>query len=110
MAVKKRGNKSGRIWMMDSMLGSGTLHVHEGCDSLVRQLRTVPWNDKRVDHHGRFADHSCDAAHYALTLSRQHDLEEELPPEPGTQAWYKAQEERDERLTLEFSQSRKRAA
>ena len=113
--VKKRNsgpnaNKSGRIWMMDSMLGAQTLHVHEGCDSLTRQLRTVPWDEKRRDHHARFADHSLDAGHYALTLSRQHDLEEELPAAPGTTEWYRQQEIRDERLTLEYSQSKKRAA
>ena len=110
VAVKKRGDKSGRIWMTDSMLGIGTLHLHDGCEGLARELKTVPWNDRRSDHHPRFADNLCDATHYALTLSRQHDLEEELPPAPGTSEWYARQEREDERLTLEFSQSRKRAA
>lgn len=110
VAVKKRGDKSGRIWMADSQLGAGTLHVHEGCDSLARQLRTVPWDEKRKDHHPRFADHSCDGLHYALTLSRQHDLEEQLPPQPGTPEWYKLQEKRDEELTLEYARSRQQRA
>jgi hypothetical protein len=111
--VKKsraNGGKAGRIWMADSMLGAGTLHIHDGCDSLTRQLRSVPWNEKRTDHHPRFHAHSADALQYSLTLSRQHELEHELPPEPGTAEWYRKMEEQDERLTLEFAAQRKRAA
>jgi hypothetical protein len=110
IAVKKRGEKAGRIWMMDSQLGAGTLHLHEGCEGLSRELRTVPWNDKRTDHHPRFADNLCDATHYALTLSRQHDLEQKLPPEPGSPEWYAHQAAEDERLTLEFSRYRQMKA
>ncbi len=110
VAVKKRGDKSGRIWMGDSMLGAGTQHIHEGCDSLIRQLKSVPWDEKRKDHHPRFADHSLDAWHYANTLSRQHDLEEQLPPEPGTAEWYKFQQEQDEKLTLEYARNRQNRA
>jgi len=110
VAVKKnsrsRGNKSGAIWMADSMLGAGTLHVHEGCTPLIRQLRSVPWDDRRTDHHPRFADHSLDALLYGLTLSRQHELEHELPPEPGTAEWVKMQEDRDEKATIEFARWR----
>lgn len=105
--IKKTGSKAGRIWMADSMLGAGTLHVHEGCDTLIRQLRAVPWNEKRTDHHPRWGDHSCDALHGALTLSRQHEVEHELPPEPGSPEWYKLQEERDERAVMEFVRQRK---
>lgn len=108
--IKKTGSKAGRIWMADSQLGAGTLHVHDGCGSLTRQLRAVPWNAKRTDHHERFPDHSCDALHGALTLSRQHSIEHELPPEPGSPAWYRAQELRDEQATLEFSRQRSRFA
>lgn len=108
--VKKRGDKSGRIWMADSMLGNGTLHVHEGCEDIGRQLRSVPWDERKRDHHPRFPDDLCDALHYALTLSRQHDLEEKLPPEPGSEEWYKDQERRDEELTLEYARNRRNRA
>ena len=107
---RAKGNKSGAIWMADSMLGAGTLHVHEGCDPVIRQLRVVPWNDDRTDHHGRFADHSLDALLYSLTLSRQHEVETELPPEPGTAEWYRAQELADERATIEFARWRQARA
>jgi len=107
---RKKGGKAGAIWMADSMLGAGTLHVHEGCEPIVRQLRSVPWNPKRDDHHGSFPDHSLDAGLYALTLSRQHELEHELPPEPGTPEWYRAQEERDEAATIEFARWRQNRA
>ncbi len=110
VAVKKNPIKAGAIWMTDSQLGAGTLHVHEGCDSLIRQLRTVPWNSRRSDHHGTFGDHSLDALLYAGTLSRQHDLEQELPPEPGTPEWYKEQEKRDEQATIEFARWRQNRA
>jgi hypothetical protein len=109
-STSKTGNKAGAIWMVDSQLGAGTLHVHEGCDSLIRQLRGVPWNDKRTDHHPRFADHSLDALLYASTLSRQHELEQELPPEPGTPEWYRMQEARDEQATIEFARWRQNRA
>ena len=108
--TRAQGNKAGAIWMVDSMLGAQTLHVHEGCDSLIRQLRSVPWNDKRTDHHPRFADHSLDALLYARTLSRQHELEHELPPEPGSPEWYRAQELADEAATIEFARWRQNRA
>jgi hypothetical protein len=110
VAVKKNPIKAGAIWMVDSQLGAGTLHVHEGCDSVIRQLRTVPWNARRTDHHGTFGDHSLDGLLYASTLSRQHELEHELPPEPGTPEWYKAQEARDEQATIEFARWRQNRA
>jgi hypothetical protein len=110
VAVKKVKTKAGRIWMADSMFGAGTLHVHQGCNSVIRQLQTVPWDEKKQNHHKRFPAHSMDAIHYGLTLSRQHMIEHELPAEPGTEAWYKLQEERDEAATIEYSRQRQRAA
>ncbi len=105
--VKKSGLAVGRIWQADSQFGAGTLHVHEGCESLVRQLKTVPWNDKRTGHHPRFPNHSLDAMMYALTLSRQHEIETQLPPEPGTPEWYKLIEEQDERSALAYAALRR---
>jgi hypothetical protein len=105
--VKKSPVKVGAIWMADSMFGAGTLHVHEGCDSLVRQLRAVPWDDKRLRHHPRFPDHSLDALLYALTLSRQHEVDTALAPEPGSPEWYKEQERRDEQAALEYAARRR---
>lgn len=114
VAVKKngraKGNKSGAIWMTDSQLGAGTLHVHEGCDPLIRQLRVVPWDDARSDHHPRFPDHSLDALLYASTLSRQHELETALPPEPGTADWYALQQRLDEENTIAFARWRQNRA
>ncbi len=105
--VKKAKVKIGAIWMADSMFGAGTLHVHEGCDSLNRQLKAVPWDDKKRGHHPRFPDHSLDAMLYALTLSRQHEIDTALPAEPGSPAWYKEQEMRDEQAALEYARLRK---
>lgn len=107
VAVKKSGVKVGRIWQVDSQFGAGTLHVHEGCDSLVRQLKAVPWDDKRTGHHPRFPDHSLDALLYASTLSRQHETTTVLPPEVGSPEWYKLQQEADERAALEYARLRK---
>ena len=110
VAVKKNPNKSGAIWMMDSQLGAGTLHVHEGCDPLIRQLRSVPWNPKRTDHHPTFGDHSLDAALYCTTLSRQHEIEHELPPEVGSPEWYELQQKIDEENTIAFARWRQNRA
>jgi hypothetical protein len=106
-AVKKSGVKVGKIWFADSMFGAGTLHVHEGCDSLMRQLKTVPWDDRRLGHHKRYPDHSLDGLLYALTLSRQHEIETQLPPVPGSQEWYRLQEERDEAAALQYAALRR---
>jgi hypothetical protein len=105
--VKKTGVKVGKIWMADSMFGAGTLHVHEGCDSLVRQLVSVPFDDKKRHHHLKYPDHSLDAMLYALTLSRQHEIDTQLPPEPGTPEWTRLQEKRDEESVLEFARQRR---
>ena len=105
--VKKSPVKVGAIWMADSMFGAGTLFVHEGCFSLVRQLRSVPWDDKRRGHHPRFPDHSLDAMLYSLTLSRQHSLDTEIPAEPGSPRWYEEQQRRDEEAALEYARLRK---
>lgn len=105
--VKKTGVKVGRIWMADSMFGAGTLHVHEGCTSLAQQLSAVPWDEKRRHHHPRYPDHSLDAMLYALTLSRQHEIDTALPPEVGSPEWYAAQEKRDEESVLEFARQRR---
>lgn len=105
--VKKVAVKVGRIWMADSMFGAGTLHVHEGCNSLIRQLKAVPWDQKRKGHHPRFPDHSLDGLLYALTLSRQHEVETQLPAEPGSPEWYRLQEERDEKAALEYAALRR---
>lgn len=108
VAVKKSPVKCGAIWMADSMFGAGTLHVHdEGTDTLTRQLATVPWDEKRRHHHPRYPDHSLDAMLYALTLSRQHEIDTELPPEVGTPEWYALQEKRDEESVLEFARQRR---
>ncbi len=108
--TRSNNGKAGRIWMTDSMLGAGTMHIHEGCESLNRQLKSVPWDDKRTGTHPRFPNHSIDALLYAQTLSRQHEIEQELPPEPGTPEWYRLQEARDEEATLAFAAQRRRAA
>lgn len=102
-AVKKGDlarSKASRIWMTDSQLGAGTLHVFEGADSVTRQLKSVPWNDARTDHHPSFADHSLDALHGAITLSRQHEIEHQLPPVPGTKEWFKQQHDEDVHRTI----------
>jgi hypothetical protein len=44
---------------------------------------------------------------YALTLSRQHALDTEIPAEPGSPQWYKIQEEKDEAAALEYARLRK---
>ena len=105
--VKKSPVKVGAIWFADSQFGAGTLHVHDGCGSLARQLKTVPYDDKRRGHHPRFPDHSLDALLYALTLSRQHEIDTELPAEPGSEKWYAEQEAKDERAALEYARLRK---
>ena len=107
LPVKKSGVRVGRIWMTDSQFGAGTLHVHEGCDPLVRQLRTVPWDEKRRGHHPKYPNHSLDAMDYAMTLSRQHAIDTELPPEPGTPEWYALQEKLDEQAALEYAARRR---
>lgn len=95
----KRGMKSSkaaRIWSLDSMLGKGTAIIHEGCEYLPEQLRTVPWDDKRADHDPLHADHELDAAHYALAEDIsliEQDLM--LPPEPGSPEWTNMQHQKE---------------
>lgn len=96
--VKKSGYKEDRIWMMDSMLRMGTLHVHENCQSLVEQMASVPVETKPNglrDHMTGYHDHSLDACHYALLAARQHDVVMPLPPEPGTREWDQARAEQE---------------
>lgn len=100
--------KAARIWMTDSQLGAGTLHVHEGCDTVNRQLKSVPWNDKRTDHHGSFPDHSLDALHGALSLSRQFEISHDLPPIPGTPEWFKQQHDEDVHRTIAANEAEER--
>lgn len=96
--VQKAGFKEDRIWLMDSMLRNGTLHVHANCQTLVDQLGSVPVETKsngHRDHMAGYHDHSLDAGHYALLAARQHDVMLPLPPEPGTREWDEHQARQD---------------
>lgn len=92
--VNKAGNKEDRIWLFDSMLRTGTMHVHDKCETLVNQLGSVPIETKSNglrDHMRGYHDHSLDAGHYALLAARQHAIELPLPPKVGTREWHEKQ-------------------
>lgn len=57
----KRGSKLWRIWAGGSMLKTKKLVLHEDTKDLQHQIRTVPYNDKKTDHHERYPDHCLDA-------------------------------------------------
>jgi hypothetical protein len=85
--VVKSGHKQDRIWMLDSMLGNGTLHVHDRCQTLAEQLSSVPKERKPnglYDHMSGYSDHSLDAAHYAILAARQQPVELDLGPRIGS--------------------------
>ena len=85
--VTKSGHKQDRIWMLDGMLANGTLHVHDRCQSLVEQLGSVPkerQSNGLYDHMRGYADHSLDAAHYAILAARQQPVELDLGPRIGS--------------------------
>jgi len=87
-AVQKSGKKQDRIWMLDSMLGNGTLHIHDRCQTLIEQLRSVPKERSKTtglyDHMKGYPDHSLDACHYAILAARQQPVELDLGPKLGT--------------------------
>lgn len=86
-AVTKAGHKEDRIWMTDSMIRAGTMHVHEKAQTLREQLNSVPIETKSNglrDHMTGYHDHSLDALHYALLGAKQHQITLPLPPRPGT--------------------------
>ena len=75
--VVKVGHKQDRIWMMNSMMSTGTMHVYEKSLTLIEQMSTVPIETKPnglKDHMAGYHDHSLDACHYALLGARQHDI------------------------------------
>lgn len=95
------GSKASRIWQLDSMLGNGSMVVHENCESLVSQLKSVPWNEDRTGHDERFASHSLDG----LIYSASHDFSAMtktvvVPPKPGSPEWINLEHERDIRRMM----------
>lgn len=113
VAVPKVNHKQDRIWMLDSMLRNGTLHVHDNCDSLVDQLGSVPIEIKANglrDHMTGYPDHSLDACHYALLAATQHTLEVPLPPAVGTREYIEAQNDAARVSMDPLSDARERVA
>lgn len=109
--VAKVGRKEDRIWLTDSMLRTGTLHVHEKCESLIEQLGSVPIETKPNglrDHMSGYPDHSLDALHYALLAARQHNIELPLPPKIGTRAWLEQQNQQESIILGSRGRSQKR--
>lgn len=99
--VVKGGYKRDRIWNTNSQFGDGSLFLC--CDpgaALVHQIRTVVWNETRDDHHERCPDHSCDALHYAIGHASLDTSVRTLPPEPGSEAWKRAEADRRKREAL----------
>ncbi len=97
-AVQKAGHKQDRIWGLDSMLGAGTFHVHDRCESLAEQFSSVPIELKKNnlrDHMTGYPDHSLDAAHYAILAAKQHLREYDLGPKIGSREHKAAQVEKD---------------
>jgi len=97
--VQKSGKKQDRICMLDSMLGNGTLHVHDRCQTLIEQLRSVPKEKSKTtglfDHMKGYPDHSLDACHYAILAARQRPVELDLGPKLGTREHKNRQTERE---------------
>ncbi len=96
--VTKAAHKEDRIWMLDGMLGNGTLHVHDRCQTLIEQFSSVPKERKsngRYDHMSGYHDHSLDATHYAILAAKQHLTELDLGPKIGSRDWAKDQTKRD---------------
>src|SRR5688572_4038765 len=88
--VVKARIKEARISLTDSMLGNGTLHVHDRCGTLTQQLAVTPKERKgngRLDHMAGYPDHSLDALHYALRRTTQYEITFQLPPRPGSKEW-----------------------
>lgn len=99
--LKGVGSKASRIWQIDTLLGNGGMKVHENCDSLVGQLKSVPWNEDRTGHDERFASHSLDG----LIYSSLHDYSGlirtvSVPPKPGSPEWINMVHERDIRRMM----------
>lgn len=63
---EKSGLKQERIFMMQGMLRCGQIRIYEGCEDLIEEISTVPWNEDHDDHHQAYSDHCCDALHYAI--------------------------------------------
>lgn len=85
--VVKSGHKQDRMWMLDSLLANGTMHVHDRCSTLVEQLASVPkerGSNGLYDHMAGYPDHSLDACHYAILAARQNPVSLDLGPRLGS--------------------------
>ena len=107
--VVKAGLKEDRIWMLESMIRTRTFHVYDRCETLIEQLGSVPKERKsngKIDHMSGYPDHSLDATHYALVAARQHEVQIDLPPLPGTKEWNERQSRMDEMIATETPKQR----
>lgn len=109
-AAQKPGAKEDRIWMTDSMFQQRTIHVYDRAETLIEQLGSVPKErakNGRIDHMAGYPDHSLDALHYALIAARQHEVEIELPPLPGSKEWYARLQKIESQFASESPEQRK---
>lgn len=84
----------GQICFVADLLRSGSVKVHTpGCDSLIQQWSTLPWNADRSGHDESYLDHEADAARYGMLAIRplKAIVGVDEPP-PGSPA-YEAREE-----------------
>lgn len=76
----KRGSKLGRIWMGGSMLTTRKFVLHEDTKDLQHQIRTVPYNDEKTDHHKNYPDHCLDAMLGLIGYFNAYDEKVKDPP------------------------------
>lgn len=104
-------DKAGKLGFRRLMRGAierGELRIVEpGCQGLVNELRSLPWNEAGDDAEDGFPDHESDALLYGWRACLAYAAKAKpAEPEKGSPEWFKAEEARQmerERKALQES-------
>lgn len=81
----KKQNKTGNILFMQDDVRTGRVKVlRDGCNDLVEEWTTIPWNEDKTGPDDRYDDHCFDAANYLLTDLRHWQHKEKPAPKTPT--------------------------
>ena len=91
----EKSKKLAAIHEVRGALLAGTLRIDpQSCRGLRDEWLTVPWNEKRDDHHESFRDDLCDSALYGWRAHRSFYRPEHEAPAVGSPEWHEAERKR----------------
>lgn len=97
-------NKLGYISLLNGMLEQGLLKIYAPlCESLLKEMRELPWHPSHRMEHPGFANHATDSALYATRAAYAY-LEPDEPealPIIGSPAYYEHKSAEMERLAVQ---------